>query len=293
MLFPFSGRLIMTLFGVSLTLLLSVFQGTAAERKSLSSIKSWVVYYGQNIDIPALSAFDLAVLDPNFHGSLEPLDEAGTLTIGYLSLGEIRKSDPDFQKVALAKILLDENPNWPGTMRLDVRNEAWTALVLDELIPSLMKRGFKGLFFDTLDTPPYLEAIEPVKYKGMGAAAVELVKKIRGRYPELILIANRGYMILPQLAPHIDAVVAESLLTSHSPAKGGYSWTDQSVVEQQLKFLNVVRVGANKLPVLSLDYWEPGELTTIKKIYDKERALGHIPYVSTPLLDQVLSEPKH
>ena len=94
--------------------------------------------------------------------------------------------------------LLSENPDWPGTRRVDVRHPSWRSLVLDRRIPSLVSRGFTGLMFDTLDTPPYLELLDPVRYHGMRDAAIGLVDAIRVRWPGMMLIMNRGYALLPR-----------------------------------------------------------------------------------------------
>jgi hypothetical protein len=45
------------------------------------------------------------------------------------------------------------------------------------------------------------------------------------------------------------------------------------------------------LPILSLDYWDPEDTLTIGKIYDRERQLGHHPYVATAVLDKLIAEP--
>ena len=62
-------------------------------------------------------------------------------------------TDPYYAQVDPAA-LLEQNPDWPGTRRVDVRHESWTALVVDKIIPSIAARGFTGLLLDTLDTPP-------------------------------------------------------------------------------------------------------------------------------------------
>ena len=143
---------------------------------------------------------------------------------------------------------------------------------------------------DTLDTPPYLEQLDPARYQGMREAAVGLVNIIRARWPEMTLIINRGYALLPELINAIDAVIAESLLTSTDPRTGGFVWLDPRQVEAQLEFLGFAARRHPPMPILSLDYWDPNDPRTIGEIYRRERALGHHPYVATRLLDQIVPE---
>ena len=159
---------------------------------------------------------------------------------------------------------------------------------------SVVAKGFTGLMFDTLDTPPYLEQLSP-QFRGMTQAAIDLVRAIREAYPHLKLVMNRGYAILPHVVSSIDAVIAESLLTSGSgietatPDGGGYVWNEPKSVAQQLSLLMPAR--DRNIPVLSLDYWQPSDTQTIAKIYLQERLLSHHPYVTTSLLNQIIPEP--
>ncbi len=222
-------------------------------------------------------------------GSISLAAAAGTRVCGYLSLGEIRTSDP-FLTFLDRAALLPENPDWPGTRRVDIRHPSWRSLVLDRRIPSLASQGFTGLMFDTLDTPPYLELLDPARYHGMREAAIELVDSIRARWPEMMLIMNRGYALLPDVVRKVDAVIAESLMTSPDRQTGGFAWVDSHQVELQLTLLNPAARRRPPLPILSLDYWDPNDARTIAEIYRRERELGHHPYVATRSLDQIVPE---
>lgn len=249
----------------------------------------WTVFYGVAADEAVLAAYDIVVLDPAFQGSISAVAGSGARVCGYLSLGEIRTADRSFAFLD-GRALLPENPDWPGTRRVDVRDPSWRSLVLDRQIPSLVSQGFAGLMFDTLDTPPYLEQLDPVRFRGMREAAVELVRTIRARWPQMMLIMNRGYAILPDLVQHVDAVIAESLMTSPDPKTGGETWVDRDQLELQLTLLKPAAGRRPPLPILSLDYWDPNDTKTLAEIYRRERALGHHPYVATRLLDRIVPE---
>jgi polysaccharide biosynthesis protein PelA len=249
----------------------------------------WLAFYGVAAEEAVLAAYDIVVLDSAFQGSIGQLAAAGSRVCGYLSLGEIRTSDPFIDELDHAA-LLPENPDWPGTRRVDIRSPSWRSLILDRQIPSLAAQGFTGLMLDTLDTPPYLELTNPSRYRGMRDAAVALVAAIRACRPDMLLIMNRGYALLPDVVGKLDALIAESLITSPDRQTGGFFWVDSEQVELQLALLRPATRRRPPLPVLSLDYWDPSDPTTIAEIYRRERELGHHPYVATRSLDQIVPE---
>lgn len=250
----------------------------------------WIVFYGVDAPESLLAKYDIVILDYRYKGAVKNIISAGSKVCGYISLGEINSSDPVFTDLD-RNALLERNPNWTGTYRVDVRHPAWQALVLEKQIPGIISSGFNGLMFDTLDTPPFLERSDVNRYRGMSAAAIKLVAKIRSRWPDLMLISNRGYAILPDIVLDVDAIIAESLLSAPDNDSDGFSWVDQKQVELQLSLLEPAKVRRDPLPILSLDYWDPNDLKTVAEIYRKERALGHHPYVAPRLLNQIIAEP--
>ena len=184
------------------------------------------VLWRQTAEEAVLATYDIVVLDPAFQGSISPVAAAGARVCGYLSLGEIRTSDP-FVDTSRRCGAAGGEPGLAGNPPRRCQAPSWRSLVLDRRIPSLAAQGFTGLMFDTLDTPPYLEQLDPARYRGMRDAAVELVRSIRARWPEMMLIINRGYALLPDLVQKIDAVIAESLMTSPDrPRPEAFVWVD-------------------------------------------------------------------
>ena len=251
-----------------------------------------MVFYGDNFDQDILSQHDLLVLDPFFLGDLSKLHARGSRTFGYVSLGEVEKGNIVYPLLDDPTVMLDENLNWPGSYRVDFRKPAWTNLMVNRVIPSILEQGFEGLFFDTLDVAAYLEWVDAKKFRGMRYAAIDLVRAIRHRFPDTPIIMNRGYDLLADVHHDVDAVLAESLLTGFD-GKGGYVLLDQPQIDQQLRLLEPVKQRATSpLPILSLDYWNPDDRVTIQELYRRERELGHYPYVSTRALNDVFSEPQ-
>lgn len=263
----------------------------AESRRLIRRDSSWIVYYSSIAQPAGLARYEVIVLDPGYSGALADCRAQGGRTFGYLSLGEVSKTHAWFPFPSDPAVIFEENPNWPGSYRVDVRQAAWREAILNDGVKRLRAMGFDGLFMDTLDTPPYLEAVNPERCRGMRAAAIDLVRAIRREWPDMPIIMNRGYMLLPDLVADIDAIVAESLMTSYDAAAGGFHWLPTASVEEQLKFLRPADERSPPLPILSLDYWSPDEPVTIREIYRRERELGHSPYVGTVTLDRIVEAP--
>ena len=270
---------------------LMAFSTTVSLAASASSSLRWVAFYGLTAPEEVLARYGLVVLDPMFGGSVVRVAQEGARVCSYLSLGEVRMSDAVFRRIEPAA-LLEENPSWPGTRRIDVRHPHWASLVIDEIIPSIAIKGFTGLLLDTLDTPAFLESSDPAANKGMAAASVELVRTIRRAYPSMMLIVNRGYAILEDIVDSIDMVLTESLLTRPDQTAAGLRiWNDLTDVQLQLLLLAPAHKRPRKVAILSLEYWDPQDATAIREIYSMHRRLGHFPYVATQLLDAIIPEP--
>jgi polysaccharide biosynthesis protein PelA len=262
----------------------------AAKAQSAQGVK-WIAYYGETADEQVLSTYDLVVLDPMFKGSKDAITRSGARLCGYLSLGEIRNSDSFYDRLDPAA-LLEENPAWPNTRRIDIRHRSWSKLLLEKIIPTIAAKGFTGLLLDTLDTPPWLEGQDPIGNRGMRQAAVDLVHAIRRACPDMLLVMNRGYGLLPDLAASLDGMVAESLLTTTVAGdRSSYRWNSELEIAEHLSLLAMLQERRDRLPILSLDYWAPQDISTISEIYTRERALGHHPYVATQLLDSIIPAP--
>jgi polysaccharide biosynthesis protein PelA len=236
-----------------------------------------------------LSSYDVVILDPGFKGSITAVARSSARVCAYLSLGEIRKSDRFFSEIDRAT-LLGENPAWPGTYRIDVRRESWKNLLLGRILPWIAENGFTGVLLDTLDTPPYLEQLDPKRNHGMKHAATDLLEAIRRSRQDMFLIMNRGYAIVSDVLNSIDCILIESLLTC-AGSDGSYRWNPPSEVALQLSLLAPVRHRRPHLPILSLDYWSPDDIESVREIYYHERLLGHYPYVATRKLDEIFPEP--
>lgn len=254
-------------------------------RLSKHDIKTWVCVYDDGVSPADVSKFDLAVLDADSHPPLEQVAST-TLKIGYVSLGEVERQRWFWQKLEGKNLIVGKNPNWDSFM-IDVRQKAWHTFVLDTIIPPVLEQGFDGLFLDTIDTAEYLEKYyKKEKFPGAEAAMVKLIQSIRTRYPDVLLIANRGFSILEKIAPVIDGILAESVFTEIDFKNNTTSLREASLYEEQLKKLAIVK-REFKLVVFTLDYFNDETDDRINQVIAESRAHDFVPFVSTKELCKI------
>jgi polysaccharide biosynthesis protein PelA len=252
----------------------------------------WVVYYGSALPSSHFDRYDLIVFDRDQHPPMQNLKAKGKTLLGYVSVGEAEKYRPDYEMVRATHALLEENPNWPGHFAVDVRNSAWTKYLVEIVIPQVIKSGFDGIFVDTLDSVVELEAQDPVKYKGMTQAAANVIRTIHLNYPNLKIMINRGFDVMPMIAQDVNYVLAEAVLANYDFKTKKHSLFPDAVYQEYVDKMYALRQAAPHLRFVTLDYWNMQDVKGVKEIYRRHRENGFIPYVSTIELDAVHMEPQ-
>jgi len=252
----------------------------------------WAVYYSNKAPLSTLMQYQLLIFDNETHPPITPLIENNKIVLGYLSLGEVGQHRTYYHQLKRDGLLLQENENWPGSYAIDIRDKRWTSMVIETLLPSILQQGFHGIFIDTLDIPPHQESLAPKRFRGMKKAAIQLIETIRYHYPSIKIMLNRGYEILPQVAPIIDYALGESVYTTYNFTTESYEPVNSSLYTQQVNILNSAKKVAPHLVVMTLDYWQPNDVQGIANIYAQQRANGFVPYVGTIKLDIIVPEPK-
>lgn len=253
----------------------------------LPSISKWLVYYGNEEKPSSFNHYDLVVLDMEYSPPFKYLINRETVLLSYLSLGEVSSNRSYFHFLKDLRLLLEENPFWPGSYFIDTRRREWKDFLIETLIPIILQKGYKGLFLDTLDNPAFLEDKSPKKYFGMSKSSIELVKTIRFHFPKIFIMVNRAYEILPEIASDIDLELAESLYTDYHFKEKTYFKNSLTLYDEQVAFLKDIQKKNPHLKLFSLDYWHPEDRKEIMKIYEKEEKNGFIPYVSDISLNKI------
>lgn len=242
----------------------------------------WICMYGDDLAPIFGAGLDLAILN----GSIQPPPaDTARLSTGYVNLGEADEDAWYWSEVRGQSWLIEDNPNWPGAHRVDVRSAAWRDLVVQRIAPRVLAKGYRGLFLDTVDSAEWLEEREPRRFAGMRQAMVELIVALRTKFPDAMLIANRGFEILDRIAPSIDALLVESVFHGYDFERQAYRRVPEAERRELVNRLSRFARDTGK-PVLVLDYADPADTTAIQASTREARKLGFSCYVGTIELDR-------
>lgn len=240
-------------------------------------------YYGQKVPVQELCMYDYVVLDPYAHFDPKAFKDTISSPISYVSLGEVRKGVP-YEKDIKAEWVIGANKDWNGNKIMDQTNLAWQEYFLNKLIDPLWEKGYRGFFLDTLDS--YTLAVrDPALQKKQIDAMAKLIQQIKMRHPDAKIILNRGFHLLPQVYPQVDAVVIESLYRAWNQASRSYENT--APFEQNMLFGKIREIQAMDVPIIVIDYLPPNQQDQAQALADKIAAQGLIPWITDSLLQKI------
>ncbi|KAA3620102.1 MAG: hypothetical protein DWQ05_05070 [Calditrichaeota bacterium] len=264
---------------------LSCVKNIRSPKDRLKEVKSWVCYYGFDVPVSKISKFDLAVLDPDAQTDLATIKQSGTKIFGYLSLAEIHPTRWYWPMVKGTSALLNEQTSFGGFFA-DIRTAEWQNLITDTVIPAILAKGFDGLFLDTIDSAEYLERHKLEKpVVGAQNAMIELIHAIRKNNPGILIIANRGFSMLPQFASAVDGLLAESVLTEYNANSGLAALRSPAVYREYMKMMHDFQQNGGL--VLTLDYTSKSQEYIKKSTFELAEKNGFIPYLSDPSLSTI------
>lgn len=217
----------------------------------------WLVYYGDHLTTTALDGVELAIVGPD-HVPPSVLNAPNVAFVAYLSVGEVEHYRTFYKTIKAWKpingrpFIVEQNPIWKSYL-VDIRDTRWQSLMLDQLIPSYIQKGFSGLLLDTVDTAIELEDRDPKKYKGSKDAMVSFVRSIRKKFPKLKIFPNNGLELLAIYGATIDGVMVEDLYTKYDFKKKKSFKTPTNEMSTKERYLDNFRKQFNK-PVLNVLY---------------------------------------
>jgi hypothetical protein len=169
------------------------------------------------------------------------------------------------------------NAAWSSTI-VDQTAPGWPAFFVEQIVKPLWERGYRGFFLDTLDSYQ-LVAKTDVERAQQQAGIVTVLRALKARYPQALLILNRGFEILPQVHGEVAAVAFESLFGRWDQVNQRYDDVPSQDREWLLGQAREIRE-RYRLPVISIDYCAPDDAACRSAIVEKIEALGLVPYVT-------------
>ena len=246
--------------------------------------KSLAIFYGANPPVEELAQFDRLVLEPDNIDpiQLSALTSQGAQAYAYLSVGEVGPTR-SYARNLQQEWILGNNTVWDSTV-LDISNRGWTDFLMQR-IDQLVQAGYTGLFLDTMDS--YHIVAKTDQARQLQATALgQFIRSIKQRHQGIKLISNRGFEVLNQTGPHLEAIAAESLFASWDNAAQEYIDVPENDREWLLGKLNAAKKQFG-LDVIAIEYLPPERREEARKLATEIAELGFTPWVSTPELDYV------
>lgn len=223
-----------------------------------------------------VSRFDLVILN----GHNPPPIVKKTLVFGYFSVGEVKRGTPEEAFAIAHGLIIGRNPDWKSAI-VDPRKKVWQKHILNDVFPSFRKRGFSGIFLDTIDSPLILEKENPTKYAGMRRVLVRLIQEAHRRYPDFPIILNRALWILPTVANSVQGELFEDFCREYYFRKKSYDFVPTWVMKRDNAFVRIAKVINPNLTVLTVDYGKPTDIGPMLHCFSESRRRGYHPYFTT------------
>ncbi|MGE3165441.1 MAG: bifunctional glycoside hydrolase 114/ polysaccharide deacetylase family protein [Planctomycetota bacterium] len=238
-------------------------------------------FYGAPLPAAALAFYERVVVEPDATSPEEvaALRRGGTEVLAYLSLGEIARTSSRYPRVE-REWILGNNPDWDSDI-LDLSHAGWRALAVEQA-QSLHARGFDGLFLDTLDSYPRVS--EGAAREQQRLALASLISALHESCPGKVLLLNRGFDVLPEVAEYVAGVVVESLFQTSNSAGTRFTAVPESDRTWLLDRMRAVQ-DRYSLPITVIDYVAPNDPDLARATARRIREQGFVPWVATPALD--------
>ena len=215
----------------------------------------FLIYYGETATQKEIEGYKIAVLESEHYPDVKKFK---TVTLAYISIGEVENFRAHYPKLASMGLLGERNPNWPESRYVTLKGGEWEKILLKELIPSVVSKGYRGVFLDTADSL--------FEGKNNKDDIVSFINSVKKTYPHLLVMVNRGFEVVWGL--NVDAVLFESTITTIDKNKKHIYQPDFS-----LKI-------PKKIAVFSCDYWDQNDTEGVKNIYKKALEKKYTPLVT-------------
>jgi len=260
----------------------------------LRAVESIGFYYNKIDSVRELISYDRVVVNPDFLSDrqLAVLHKAESKVYAYLSVGELDltyvAASVKKQYAQLSTIPHSINPIWQ-TRVIDQTSLIWQNHLVFQT-KQFAKRGFDGVFLDTVDSYQLLDKTQfnSDLQKQALVNSIKEISKIQNKDKELKIIINRGFKLLSKItdkAINLEAVVAESLFQKYNLQKQHY----YPVKKEDTLWLNnqLQKIVKRNIEVIVIDYASPWDKSKQRQLAKNILQSGYTPYVADGLLHTI------
>ncbi|PHS17077.1 MAG: RNA-binding protein [Kangiella sp.] len=257
----------------------------------LKAVESIGFYYNKIDSVRELINYDRVVVNPDFLSDrqLAVLHKAESKVYAYLSVGELDLAyvvaSAKKPLADLSSIPHDINPIWQ-TRVIDQTSLIWQNYLVSQT-KHFAKRGFDGVFLDTVDSYQLLdkEQFNPALQKQALINTIKQISKTQNKDKKLKLIINRGFELLEKITEetiNLEAVVAESLFQKFNLQKQHYyPVKKEDTLWLTIQLQNIVK---RNIEVIVIDYASPWNKSKQRQLAKNILQSGYTPYVADGLL---------
>ncbi|KAA0911097.1 hypothetical protein FQ179_04395 [Pusillimonas sp. ANT_WB101] len=247
-----------------------------AYARSSPALRNIAFFYGNTPDFSELEKYQFVVLEPSGQFKLPTNRGQGTHWLAYVSVGEVT-SLRDYYSAMPKNWVVGRNTEW-GSELIDQGAPGWPVFFAERVIAPLVQSGYRGFFFDTLDSYQLFATDEKTRLRNQ-RGLIAVIREVNKHFPSAKIILNRGFELLPQIHDQVYAVAFESLFKGWSEARGMYVDVPQDDRSWLLDRARIVKRNYG-LPVIAIDYCAPADKQCAHDVVRRIRGDGLIPYVS-------------
>lgn len=235
------------------------------------------------VAVAKLSRYELVVVDgvDAPRAAIRRLRQRGAVVLGYLSVGSIERGR--FWTKRALPYALGQVPGWPERYA-DVARPGYRRLLTKTVAPTILERGFDGLFLDNVDaveTYPHLRT----GMRKLVAALAELVHR-RGR---LLFAQNADAFTRTELVHLLDGWNREDVSWRYDFDRQTYAPVTRGERARALSTLKALRRAG--LVVTTTDYPPPGNRRAALAAVYAACSAGALPWISDIDLAALPPEP--
>ncbi|HYX08728.1 MAG TPA: endo alpha-1,4 polygalactosaminidase [Bacteroidales bacterium] len=212
-----------------------------------NSLISFYVDYGK-VNSSDLIGEDMVIVEPDNYTRSDVLSlrQNNIKVIAYISLGEVNPSRW-YYSLLEKRGFIGINENW-NSPYIDLEDSISRSIIVNTVIPDIMKKGFDGLFLDTID-----DVASYTNRSYLQPYMIELIRNIHDKNKGKYIIQNAGFFLVDKTKNFIDAMLVEDVATSYDFTTNTYHLATEKKYQEDVDMIRYYQKQIHK-PFFIVDY---------------------------------------